>query len=435
MLAPTPAHARNLSPDVSRGLVLLGIAIANILTVWLAFGGGPVDVLGMRPETTADKVVTVGNAMLIHQRGLPMFSALLTYGIGLLLARERRRGTPFLETRSLLLRRYGVLAAIGAVHMIFLFSGDVLVAYGLIGMGFALVALRLSDKVLLRAAGILFGVLAALVLFATITELVLRAVQPELAAGLLEFLNEDPITGGAGMDEYWMQLLMGLLTLAGTAFGGFVFQFLAFGPVMLIGFVAGRRLLLNDPDQHLELLRKVGYGGIAISLAGGLLVGLMTIGVFGDTPWLWTPMALSMLTGLPAGLATVALITLLCRRWQGADRKPPVVIQMLQALGQRSLSGYLFQSVAFLVVMPTFTLGLASRLSIASATAVAAGVWLISLLGAWLLAKTGRPGPAEVLHRRMVYGLPQTESVPAVAVHGHGEVHQDDADPDRQHSR
>lgn len=435
---PTPAQARNLSPDVSRGLVLLGIAIANVLTVWLALGGGPGDLLGARPESTADNAVAVGSAMLVHQRGLPMFSALLAYGMGLLLTRERQRGTPFIEARNLLLRRYGVLAAMGAVHMIFLFMGDILVAYGLIGIGFALLALRASDRILLRTAWIILGLLIAGAAVALVAELALRTVQPELAQLLFEAINEDPLTGaGTGvLDAYWMQLLLGLIMFVSTAFGGFVFQFIAFAPVMLIGFVAGRRLLLNDPVPHLPLLRKIGYGGIAVSLAGGLVVGLMTIGALGDTPWLWTPMVVSLVTGLPAGLATVALITLLCRRWQGGSGRPPVVIQMLQALGQRSLSGYLFQSVAFLILMPPFALGLATHLSMAGATAVATGVWLVSLVGAWLLAKAGRPGPAESMHRRMVYGAPAkaAASDAPTAMHGHREVHQHDPYPDRQHS-
>ncbi|MGJ3507821.1 DUF418 domain-containing protein [Enemella sp. A6] len=392
---------------MSRGLVLLGIAIANVTVAWLMFGGGPAGPFGAVPQNTADVVVGVFNAMFVHQRGLPMFSALLTYGLGLLLTRDARRGTPFGQARGRLLKRYLMLAAIGAVHMVFIFVGDVLVAYGLIASMIALLFLRTSDKTLLRLAIIIYAVVAAGVLALFAGELWLRASYPEA----LTMIN-DAITNDSAFSlvesSYPMKLLTGLLALFGTALGGFLFQGITFAPVMLIGFVAGRRWLLNDPDQHLRLLRIIGYGGIAVSILGGLPVGLMTMGVLGEQPWLMSPIGLSLITGLPGGLATIALITLACRRWQpragGPTRPIPLPVQMLQALGARSLSGYLFQSVVFFALLPPVTLGLAGRLGIATGSLLAAGVWFVSLIGAWLLARAGKRGPAETLHRWMING-------------------------------
>lgn len=67
------------------------------------------------------------------------------------------------------------------------------------------------------------------------------------------------------------------------------------------------------------------------------------------------------------------------------------------------MSGYLFQSFVFISLLPSFTLGLMANLTVASATALAAGVWLVSVIGAYLLARAGRAGPAETLHRRLTY--------------------------------
>jgi len=421
-LAPTAVRDRIPAPDVSRGLVLLGIAVANLTTVWLMTGGGPAGAFGARPGNGADVAVGVFNAMFIHQRGLPMFSALLAYGVGLLLTREARRGTPFGTARGLLIKRYLMLAAIGAVHMVLLFMGDVLVAYGLIATMIALMFLRTSDKTLIRLALAVYVLIIIGVLIGFAIELWLRAAHPEIVAGINEYLSGDEMAVAMAEPNYGMKLLQGLAALVGTVLGGFGFQALTLAPVMLLGFVAGRRWLLNDPDAHLRMLRVIGYGGIAVSVLGGLLVGLMSMGVLGEQTWLWSPMALSLITGMPGGLATIALITLACRRFRpgpdGTTRPMPVPVRMLQALGQRSLSGYLFQSVVFFVLLPSYTLGLAQHLGIATGSLLGFGVWVVSLIGAWLLARTGERGPAETLHRRLVYG-PRPRPADAVATPPH----------------
>ncbi|WP_262424433.1 DUF418 domain-containing protein [Brachybacterium sp. Z12] len=79
-------------------------------------------------------------------------------------------------------------------------------------------------------------------------------------------------------------------------------------------------------------------------------------------------------------------------------------MRALSAVGQRSLTFYLFQSLLLAPLLAAWGLGLAPHLSTASAVAVALGVWLLSLpLAAWMDSR-GMRGPAEVLLRRMTYG-------------------------------
>jgi uncharacterized membrane protein YeiB len=79
------------------------------------------------------------------------------------------------------------------------------------------------------------------------------------------------------------------------------------------------------------------------------------------------------------------------------------VVRALVACGQRSLSGYLFQSVVFVALLMPFTLGLGGRLGTAGVAVVALATWLVSVLLADLLHRRGRRGPAEVLLRRLTY--------------------------------
>jgi uncharacterized membrane protein YeiB len=76
------------------------------------------------------------------------------------------------------------------------------------------------------------------------------------------------------------------------------------------------------------------------------------------------------------------------------------------ALGQRSLSGYLFQSVAWLLLLSPYTLALGQRFGspLLTAVGVALLVWLTSLAGAHLLDRRSLRGPAESVLRRLTYG-------------------------------
>lgn len=83
---------------------------------------------------------------------------------------------------------------------------------------------------------------------------------------------------------------------------------------------------------------------------------------------------------------------------------PPLPLAMLQALGQRSLSGYVMQSVLFPILAASWFLNIFANASITEISLWATGVWLVTLIGAWLLHRAGKAGPLEALHRRMTYG-------------------------------
>ena len=104
-------------------------------------------------------------------------------------------------------------------------------------------------------------------------------------------------------------------------------------------------------------------------------------------------------TGAVGGAAYVALIALLVGAGRGG-----VISRAFAALGQRSLSGYLTQSVVFVIAFAPYTLGLGGTVSVAVATQIAVITWLGTLVIANVLAALDRPGPAEWLLRRAVYG-------------------------------
>ena len=127
-----PLSRRAAGPDLARGLSLLGIALANMVG-WL-HGREWTVLLKQQDATGADRVVDVLLALLVDNRGFPLFALLFGYGIGMLHRRSRARGEPVRRFLARMGRRHLVLLGIGLLHAILLFSGDILVAYAIVGM-------------------------------------------------------------------------------------------------------------------------------------------------------------------------------------------------------------------------------------------------------------------------------------------------------------
>ncbi|HVE96544.1 MAG TPA: hypothetical protein VNA67_06125, partial [Pseudonocardiaceae bacterium] len=82
--------ARSLAPDVARGAMLLLIALAN---AHLHLYGRPVGVRGYPiPESTAERLVVLGQMTFVDGRAYPMFAFLFGYGIVQLWRRQTSKG-------------------------------------------------------------------------------------------------------------------------------------------------------------------------------------------------------------------------------------------------------------------------------------------------------------------------------------------------------
>lgn len=84
------------------------------------------------------------------------------------------------------------------------------------------------------------------------------------------------------------------------------------------------------------------------------------------------------------------------------NRRGPVVLA-ITACGERSFSCYLFQSVVFVALLSSYTLGPGETLGTAEVAVIALATWVVSVLLADLLRQAGVRGPAEVLLRRLTY--------------------------------
>ena len=383
------ASVRILTPDLARGAALLGIAIANGITAWsLRVGDVPQGyhrtLSGIIVNNSLwDKVTIILTDMFVHTRGLPMFATLLGYGVGMILVREQRKGATKNQCRAILLRRYGALILFGLLHMVFLFYGDIMFNYGLIILVLVIPLRNATNKTLLITAGVLFA-LAMVMNGALWSYLDMNAV---LLHGYGHGYVQDQLIRGASL--------------------AFMYNFLQFpyilplvGSVILVGFVAGRNGVLEHPEHFRMPMRIAATITVIIVIAVGLPVGLASLGILGHEKFLYI---LNTLVGMASGPGIVVWISWIASWVERRKLTDTLPIRMLTALGRMSMTGYVLQSVTFIFIMTPWFLGIGSGQSVAIVAVTATGVWLVTLIFAYLWSLTGKRGPIEIAHRSIGY--------------------------------
>ena len=272
---------------------------------------------------------------------------------------------------------------IGVGHTALLFFGDVIAVYGVIAVVY-IAAVRFGDRKLLTHA------LVWMVLGSLVYTLLSAVLYSSASSG-------EPIT------DPLTDMITRIATL--PAFVPLIITISVF-PFM-IGIWAARRRLLENPGEHLALLRKVAFWGIGVGVLGGVPAALIDVEVWqpGRTVDLGVSW-LHLVTGYAGGFGYAAAIALISRRvGDRSDRPAGPVATALAATGQRSMTSYLLQSLAWAIIVPPYALGLGASLTDAQAVGIGTGVWLVTVLLAELQRRAGfRQGPAEWLLRRMTYG-------------------------------
>ncbi|MFB6724700.1 DUF418 domain-containing protein [Kribbella sp. NPDC056345] len=379
---PTGVGERALGPDLARGFMLLFIALANshyFVAGDRSFGGFPVG------GSVLDRGVGAVISTFVDGRAFPMFGVLFGYGVAQIVRRQRESGREWWPIRKLLWRRSLVLVVLGFVHGMLLYVGDILAAYGVL-LFLGVWALRWKDIWLFVVAG-LFLVLTALPTddsLSTMTEATDPAMLP---VNLIEQFA----------DRLAVQPYIALLGPIG------------FMTPFLIGLWAGRRRILERPDEHLRLLRTTAVAGLSIAIVGALPVSLVIGGII-DRPSADDLSVLGPLhdaTGVFGGFGYAALIVLIARKL--ADRQGPFTLA-IAAVGQRSLTCYLSQSVVWAIVFTPYLLDLSGTLTTTTTALLAIATWLATVLMADRMRKANNRGPFEKLIRWFTYKTAATRS-------------------------
>jgi len=355
--------------------MLLFIALANshyFLQSRSVLGGFPQDGSGL------DRAVTWLIATFVDGRAFPMFGLLFGYGVARIAARQTAAGRSWRSTRLLLWRRSLFLVVLGFADAMLFYIGDILGAYGVL-LFIGVWALRWKDRTILLVA-LFFCLLRWL---PSADSMAISADAPDRS-----MLPPDLFTGFA--ERVVVHPFIALLGPIG------------FACPFLVGVWAGRRRILEQPQKHLALLRWTATVGVGAAVAGAQPASLMLARVISkpstDTLALIGP--LHDATGVLGGFGHAALIVLIARRLSAG---PGPITLAVAAVGQRSLTCYLVQSVVWAVAFTPYLGGLADDLTVTTTALLATATWLTTVLMADWMRRTGPRGPMEVLIRRFTY--------------------------------
>ena len=411
------------APDVTRGFMLLLIALANV-GFW-SYGTGRFTPL------TADRIWAFINALFIHERAYPLFALLFGFGLATMVNRRiasgvgaycqdltgglrapsaaevsQAREQATVDARRLVRRRGLWMVLFGLVHGVF-FPSEIIGAYGIVAVVFAGWFARKHHKRQL-------AVCALILLLQVVPVLLSMFSGPDGGAAASTAASTAP-TAAAPTDsaESVLSTLPWFVTNVGEWFSLAVG--VAFTTMVLPAAFLGARLadtdLIAHPERHRGLLAAVGLGGLALGALGALHDILVPL----TSAQSWEiDSTLIMVFGLAGGCGWLAVLALYAGG-PTADGRLTGLKWLLAAVGRRSMTAYLSQTVMFgtmFAVMPRLT-GNPLELGAAASAAVAVMVWLVTVGVCAGLERLGEPGPFEALLRTAVVSGERSRVMPA----------------------
>jgi uncharacterized protein len=395
LLRPVLASERAEWLDALRGFALLGILLINLI----AFSGyafiDPASKAAL-PWSGADGVLEYLMHALIEAKFYSLFSFLFGLGFAMQLQRAEQRDGDF---RSVFRRRMAWLLVFGLAHAVFVWFGDILNFYAL--MGFALLWFRkVSPRVLLGAA--IFCLTAPIWLYAgylLIVQLSHAAptAAPEGGARFAAII--DAYANGNYGEVVQSNAMIYVFAWIRRIYR---FQLLRIFGMFLLGAWAGRIGLPLAREALRPMLRRWLLIGVAVGLPMNLAFAAL-----GGNDALLPASAKGLLSitlgsiGIPLlSLAYFAVFALYWRKLRGGGN-------LFVASGRMALTHYLSQSLVCVMLFYGIGFGLFRQVSYGVGMLIALAVFMVLALlcRAWL--KVGAQGPMEMLWRRLAYGRQQ----------------------------
>lgn len=390
-----PTRERITILDALRGLAIFGILFANLedWSGWFSLSDQQAAALS---GPRAAEIYDFLQAMLVEGKFYTIFSFLFGLGFALQLSRLEKRGANGL---AIFRRRLAILLAIGVLHMVLIWNGDILALYA--ALGFLLPFMRhWSDQRLLIGAVILIllpipggiivhllGITPGLGLFA-------------LGDRLFVALGGDPVQEAMWRTRKdWASYFQ--WAIAGPPFriGGFfaswrIPKVLA---IMMLGLWAGRRLIAGTLLEDRSLLKRVAIIGFLIGLPANFAFaanGGLDQEEFRPALIAFILYALGV---VPLGLAYAASFAL-------AWPKAKAVLGIFAPPGRMALTNYLMHSVLGIAIFYGVGFSLFGKLGPLEICGVALAIFIGQIILSKLWLSTFAQGPVEALWRRLTYG-------------------------------
>ena len=372
------AKQRIFSIDALRGFSLLGILLMNILT--FAY---PYQIINpfeffQHQDGAWFKI----SSLFIIASFYPIFAFLFGYGLSIMYQNSLDKG---LNYYPMITRRLLFLLLLGIIHGVFIFYGDILSTYALLGL-IAIIFVRLKPQYTLVALSIGIGIFVLLYLLPMI--LLKDVTQIESFVGLQELERVNNILSSAdyvsiiGFNLKYFGMNIANAILVGP------FSIL---PIMLFGIYAHQINWINKIKQYKNLYMVIGV----VVLILGLAIKMIQIVLEGSV----TSQLMSQMIGGPiVALSYIMFFVILCE-----DQTARKILTPLQSIGKLSLTTYIMQSVICIFIFYGVGFNFYGKLPVLTIYIIGIVIYCVQLIVSYLYLMKFKQGPLEKLWRKVTY--------------------------------
>lgn len=383
-LSPTTLNHRVESIDALRGFALLGIFLANMLIFHTPL-------LYIDPftyfTTSSDILTFKWLDIVIEGSFYPIFAMLFGYGLNMQYEKAQKAGGKFTAVTA---RRLGLLALFGLIHGIFIWSGDVLFPYAM--MGFVMILLiRMPAKWLTSLAVVMYvgamGLLIGLLKLLSIVDpdALLDDSMDVAKTELALHVHADGSFGEIMAFRLQEWFVIGLAN--GVVLGLFIIL-----PIIMIGASLSKWKVFERAAQMKGRLTVV----TVLSLLGGIWLKALPH-IIEPTPDV--VLLQDTIGGVVLAIGYVGLFLLAYNL---------VIVQKachpIAKVGRMSFTTYIVQSIVATMLFYAYGFGLYGQVSLLMGSLIAIGVFIIQVIFAQLWLSRFKMGPLEWVWRKGTYG-------------------------------
>ncbi len=355
------------------------------------------------PTLELDKALNFMTYFLVDFKFYTLFAMLFGLGFAMQLSRTSMTGRSFLPVY---VRRLSILFFIGISHAFLIWFGDILHLYAIVG--FVLILFhKLSDKAILRWA-VCLALLTSLMPFLHsigLTDFNAR----EAADGMSTATRFAALASGDWSDIVRVNssFMREQYTQFEIGFDSTLYLYLSVLWKVLIGFVIGRQMLLQNAGEHLSVYRRVLPWAAFVGIAGNAY--LAAAAWFFDTSLpdqSSVPSSLSWIivevSFFALSMAYLVSLVILYQKPQWRKR-----LVFLAPVGRMALTNYLLQSVIIVFLFYGVGLNLLGKVGASVCVVLSLVVFGCQMaISQWWL-KRFRFGPMEWVWRCLTYGKRQ----------------------------
>lgn len=403
-LTPYQAGERYHLPDLLRGFALFGILVVNMNMFMAPFAYYLAP--GDHWPGLANQVSHSAIRFFFEGKFYTIFSLLFGMGFYLFLKKAEQAS----EVLGVFRKRLFFLLLFGAMHVLLLWYGDILVFYALIGF-IMLLFRKCSNRCLLIWAGVFISIP---ILFTGFMLLIVQLVQMSptgqemMAQQTAEQMQYFADLGNRAMEIYTSGSFMEIIQIRLEEYKMTLMGLLVFYPnvlaMFLVGLVVARKGYLTTEVMNTRFFKK--------ALIWGLVVGIPANALYAWKSLVADPSVPSMdsfLAVLGSGLGGISFAMVYIGIWGSIFRKGWMkrCTGFLSNTGRMALTVYLGESIICTTLFYSYGFRLYGTISIWEGLLFSVAIYTLLAFLAQFMVKKLHYGPAEWLWRTLTYGKRQ----------------------------